>query len=1017
MHVARDPVLGISQQFDLRNARADAIGQRCSQGSESCGLQFTLGLGLFCGYGEGRSTGDILSSGPQPALLAATVQERCEPRTARDDERTRADRGADLVSGDTQRHEAHSPGRCTAQLSERHRQVSEGGDGIQVERHIVLGGRATEPARIVDGADLVVREQRRCEGRTGQCLSEGVDANVSLEIQRNGANLRTRRGERCHGVECGVMLAIRQHDRVAFLCALSPEAREREVDRLGSPRSEDDFDRLAVEHGGDALARLFQQAAHGLPRTVRRRGVPDDRLRLQPGVRRAGPERCRRRVVEVDGHPFDGTATPPTFMLSSMCPHAPATVPDDARREALCSLCSSAFDDLGVRIVDGVGTLRVWSSNATGLDLVLFDGADVDWAIAELRFEQVGEGVWEVRSPQLQVGSRYAIRVTGAQGGGNSFRPHTNLIDPYSRGLVRAGGQDDWRSVVVDDSFDWDGAQKPRTPFADTVIYEGHVKGMTKRHPGVPPALHGTYAGLAHPAMIEHFSSLGITAVELLPVHAFVSEPWLQQRGFQNYWGYNTLNFFTPHAAYATTEARRSGPDAVLREFKGMVKLLHEAGIEVILDVVYNHTSEGGPNGPRTSLRGIDNARYYRQLADGEYVDTTACGNTLNTSTDAAARLVLDSLRYWAEDLQVDGFRFDLATALGRDATHTFTASHPLLQAIRTDPVLAETKLIAEPWDVGTGGWQTGNFGQGWHEWNDRYRDRVRNFWLSDIDYARRASTAPVGIGGFATRLAGSSNTFSSERGPLASVNFVTAHDGFTLRDLVSYNVKHNEANGEENRDGAEMNRAFNHGAEGPTQDPVIEATRRKAMRNLMGTLLLSAGVPMITAGDETGRTQQGNNNAYCHDSPLTWLSWEHEEWQECLRAHVATLTRLRRENPALRPTRYARLGEETPGASEMSWFDQSGTTMSIEQWTDASHRTLQYLAVEDTGENPNRVLLIVHGVESAIDVTLPTTSDATRYVSLWSSADERPSAVESVHAPGDVIAVPGTSMRLFRVE
>ncbi|HAN26011.1 MAG TPA: glycogen debranching enzyme, partial [Microbacterium ginsengisoli] len=297
-----------------------------------------------------------------------------------------------------------------------------------------------------------------------------------------------------------------------------------------------------------------------------------------------------------------------------------------------------------------------------------------------------------------------------------------------------------------------------------TVLYEGHVKGLTKRHPDVPPALHGTYAGLAHPAMIEHFHALGITTIELLPIHAFQSEPRLLQLGLANYWGYNTVNFFTPHPRYATDAARRAGSTAVLAEVKGMVKLLHEAGLEVVLDVVYNHTAEEGIGGPRSSLRGLDNRNYYRQTDDGVYVDVTGCGNSLNTSTDAAARLVLDSLRYWADEVQIDGFRFDLATTLGRDAAHTYTPEHPLLRAIADDPLLQDAKLIAEPWDVGLGGWQTGNFGAGWHEWNDRYRDRVRNFWLSDVDYARRASTAPVGIGGFATRLAGSSNTFSEDR-------------------------------------------------------------------------------------------------------------------------------------------------------------------------------------------------------------------------------------------------------------
>ncbi|MCS3842692.1 glycogen debranching protein GlgX [Microbacterium sp. AK031] len=677
----------------------------------------------------------------------------------------------------------------------------------------------------------------------------------------------------------------------------------------------------------------------------------------------------------------------------------------------------AALDNLGVRLHDGVATLRVWSRNASSIELVTFDETDLDWVTDEVDLERGSDDVWEVTTDLLPPGTRYAIRVGGPHGPGNTFNPETLLLDPYAKGLAQGDGYEEWRSVVIVDGFDWGDSRKPGIPLDRTVIYEAHLKGMTKRHPDVPPALHGTYAGLAHPTMIEYFHSLGVTSIELLPVHAFVPEPRLLERGLTNYWGYNTLNFFTPHAAYATEDARKEGPEAVLAEFKGMVKLLHEAGLEVILDVVYNHTSEEGIGGPRSSLRGIDNAHYYRQQPDGVYVDTTGCGNTLNTATDAGARLALDSLRYWAQEMQIDGFRFDLAAALGRDENHEFTPEHPLLTAIRDDPALQNVKLIAEPWDVGLGGWQTGNFTAGWQEWNDRYRDRVRNFWLSDIDYARRAS-APVGIGGFATRLAGSSNTFSEDRGPLASVNFITAHDGFTLRDLVSYDVKHNEANGEDNRDGADMNRAFNHGVEGPTNDPVIRAARRKAMRNLLGTLLLSAGIPMLTAGDEHGRTQRGNNNAYAHDSDLTWLSWEHEDWQNDLRAHVSTLTRLRRENPALRPSRYARLGEHTPNASVMDWYNQDGETMEQAQWTDPGNRTLQYAAASTpVDEQANRILLVVHGTEAPIDITLPMVEDATRFVSLWSSADEHPDVPSETFSPGDVLATAGTSMRLFRVE
>ncbi|KTS65140.1 glycosyl hydrolase [Microbacterium testaceum] len=680
-------------------------------------------------------------------------------------------------------------------------------------------------------------------------------------------------------------------------------------------------------------------------------------------------------------------------------------------------LLDDALDDLGVTLGPDGGTLRVWSAHADAMQLLVFDDVDLDWATETLTMAPTGGGVFDVTTPLLRPGARYAIRVGGPHGPGNTFNPQTLLIEPYSRGLV-SGSFGDWRSVVIDGAFDWGASAKPRVPMDRTVIYEGHVKGLTKRHPFIPPALHGTYAGLAHPAMIEHFHSLGITSVELLPVHAFATEPRLLQLGLTNYWGYNSLNFFTPHAAYATAASRAEGPEAVLREFKGMVKLLHEAGLEVILDVVYNHTAEESIGGPRTSLRGIDNRSYYRQTDEGVYIDETGCGNAVNTSTDAAARLVLDSLRYWTNEVQIDGFRFDLAVTLGRDANHSFTPDHPLLQAIRDDEHLAGTKLIAEPWDVGMGGWQTGAFGEGWHEWNDRYRDRVRNFWLSDIDYARRADTAPVGIGGFATRLAGSSNTFSEDRGPLASINFVTAHDGFTLRDLVSYDVKHNLGNGEQNRDGADTNRSFNHGAEGRTDDEQVLATRRKAMRNLMGTLLLSAGVPMITAGDEMGRTQRGNNNAYCHDSTLTWLSWDLAPWQRDLFAHTQRLLQLRRENPALRPKRFARAGESIPSASVMEWFDERGETMSGERWTDPSHRTLQYLATSTPEEEQlNRILLVVHGNERAIDVTLPTLEPGVSFVSLWSSEEEAPTEHGERFAAGDVLAVAGTSMRLFRVE
>ncbi len=692
-------------------------------------------------------------------------------------------------------------------------------------------------------------------------------------------------------------------------------------------------------------------------------------------------------------------------------------MPDASAQTPAAALGSASWDRLGVTVHDGGGALRVWSQHADAMELVLFDTTDIDWIVDTVDLVPVGDGVWEGSHPELRPGRHYAVRASGPHGPGSMFNPRTLLLDPYARGLVGAEAEN-WRASVVDAAFDWGGVTKPATPLDRTVIYEAHLRGLTKRHPGVPPALHGTYAGLGHPAMIEHLLGLGVTAVELLPIHAFTTEPRLRALGLTNHWGYNSVGFFAPHSLYATAASRVAGPTAVLNEVKQMVKALHEAGLEVILDVVYNHTAELEIGGPRTSLRGLDNRAYYRQDAAGAYIDETGCGNAVNTATPAVARMVLDSLRYWAGEVQIDGFRFDLAVTLGRDRDHAFTPDHPLLRAITADPALAGVKKIAEPWDVGLGGWQTGAFPTGWVEWNDRYRDRVRNFWLSDVDYARRAGVSPMGVGGFATRLAGSANMFSRERGPLAGVNFVTAHDGFTLHDLVSYDVKHNDANGEHNRDGADTNRSFNHGPEGATDDPLVLAARRKAMRNLIGTLLLSAGVPMITAGDEFGRTQYGNNNAYCHDSTLTWLDWDHADWQRDLAAHVRHLTRLRRENPALRPRRFDHAVVDVPDASVIDWYDEHGQTMSIERWTDPSHRTLQFDARSTPdGEPANRVLLIVHGNERPLEVTLPRVEGIERFVPLWSSFDETPGPEGPAAGPGSVVPMPGTGLRLFRAE
>jgi glycogen operon protein len=672
--------------------------------------------------------------------------------------------------------------------------------------------------------------------------------------------------------------------------------------------------------------------------------------------------------------------------------------------------------NLGVRQGSRGGELRVWSQNATGMDLVIFDSKDASWITAVRPMTRNDAGVWSVTTSRLAAGARYAIRASGPTGATHDFDPTRNLIDPYARGLARTSAGE-WRSYVQDDAFDWGDSKKPRIGKDHTVVYEAHVKGLTRANPSVPEELRGTYAALAHESTIGYLKDLGVTTVELLPVHQFATEQRLIKQGLANYWGYNTLNFFTPHASYASRAAQFGGTGAVLREFKGMVKLLHEAGLEVILDVVYNHTSEEGPGGPTTSLRGLDNASYYRQMADGDYIDVTGCGNTVDFALPAAQRLVLDSLRYWSDDVQVDGFRFDLAATLGRDANADFDPNHPLLEAIVNDPRLVGAKMIAEPWDVGMGGWQVGKFPAGFSEWNDGYRDRARDFWLTDIAAARHTGVAAQGIGGFARRLAGSSHVFSEARGPMASVNFITAHDGFTMADLTAYNQKHNLGNGENNRDGTDNNHSFNHGVEGPTRDETVLASRCKAMRNLMGTLLLSAGIPMITAGDEFGRSQRGNNNAYCQDSELTWLGWgTREQWQDELLAVTKTLLRLRRENPALRPVRYGRFGETVPSASQMDWYNTDGLSMRDKDWNSPTARTLQYLAASTPEfEEFNRILLVVHGLEQDITITLPEHSGVAGYTLLWDSArdDLRGAALE--HQAGDDVLVAGASMQLYR--
>ena len=504
--------------------------------------------------------------------------------------------------------------------------------------------------------------------------------------------------------------------------------------------------------------------------------------------------------------------------------------------------------------------------------------------------------------------------------------------------------------------------------------------------------------------------------MELLPIQAFISEPRLVNLCLINYWGYNTINFFTPHMRYASEAKRAQGPEAMLLELKGAIRELHRAGIEVILDVVYNHTAEGGHKGLTYSYRGLDNSSYYRQDDQGNYQDTTGCGNSLNFGQPMVQRLMLDSLRYWVEELKIDGFRFDLAATLARDESNHFNPRHEVLTAMQEDPVISSAKLIVEPWDVGMGGWQTGNFPPGFPEWNDRFRDSVRKFWLQDVASYRSSGNHHNGVQEMASRISGSQDVVS-EGSPLGTINFITAHDGFTLWDLVSYNVKQNSANGEGNRDGGNNNLSFNHGHEGETSNSSVNFARRKAARNLIGTLLLSACVPMITAGDERLKTQSGNNNAYCQDNVITWQNWDPNGHRISFQKTVSHLIALRKQLPALRPRSFTKLDEPTPEHDQMLWFSGRGDEMSIEDWHNPERRTIQRLTYHLTSDGSKQgVLLVVNGTEAIKNVSLPKPEGAKGFELLWDSALELPPERELVLTPGAKLRMVETSIQLFRV-
>jgi isoamylase len=682
---------------------------------------------------------------------------------------------------------------------------------------------------------------------------------------------------------------------------------------------------------------------------------------------------------------------------------------------------------------DGEGTsFALFSASAEAVDLCLFDEQGRE---TRLPLEDRTGHVWHGYLRGVGPGAEYGYRVDGPYDppAGQRHNPSKLLVDPYARAITGGyrlheavfgsrpdGGQDHRdsapyvpRSVVVHDGFPWGDDRRPDTPWSDTVVYEMHVKGFTARHPGVPERLRGTYAGLAHPAAVEHLVGLGVTAVELLPVHHFVSEPHLLRRGLTNYWGYNSLGYFAPHAGYSSSGVHGEQ----VREFKAMVRALHEAGIEVLLDVVYNHTAEGDETGPTLSMRGIDNESYYRLLAEDKsrYRDYTGCGNTLDVRSSHVLQLIMDSLRYWVSEMHVDGFRFDLASALAR-SMHDVDKLSSFLQVVQQDPVVSSVKLVAEPWDVGEGGYQVGEFPPLWSEWNDRYRDTVRDAWRGQAS----------GVRELAYRLSGSSDLYNVDgRSPQASVNFVTAHDGFSLRDLTTYETKRNQANGEDDRDGESHNRSWNCGVEGESDDPAVNALRRRQQRNLLTTLLLSSGVPMLTMGDEVRRTQAGNNNAYCQDGELTWQPWELDADAQDLCALTAQLVALRRRHPVLRQRTFFLGRTAESGVKDLAWFGADGEELSDAQWFDPAQRTLaMYLdgdGIRMRGARGERVrddtlLLVLHTAADDAAVVLPGAPWASSYDVLLDTATERPVPGRSV-AAGGTLPMTGRSVVLLRAE
>jgi isoamylase len=687
---------------------------------------------------------------------------------------------------------------------------------------------------------------------------------------------------------------------------------------------------------------------------------------------------------------------------------------------------------------DGKGTnFALFSEHATSVDLCLFaaGGSEERVPLAQ------GNGfVWHGYLPGFGPGQRYGYRVDGpfAPDQGHRFNASKLLIDPYARAL---DGEVDWnapvfgypvdaaekdtakderddaagipKGVVIDSAFDWGEDALLRIPLHRSVIYELHVKGFTARRPDIAPEDRGTYAALSSDVAIDYLTQLGVTAVELMPVHAALDDKALLDRGLRNYWGYNTLNFFAPEANYS----KAKDPGCQVAEFKGMVKALHAAGIEVILDVVYNHTAEGNHLGPTLSFRGIDNATYYRLIQDDKryYMDYTGTGNTFDASSPQALQLIMDSLRYWVDEMHVDGFRFDLAAALAREL-HDVDRLSSFFDVIHQDPVVSRVKLIAEPWDVGDGGYQVGRFPALWSEWNGKYRDSVRNFWKGGDEH----------VSELAYRLTGSSDLYQDDgRRPSASVNFIVAHDGFTLQDLVSYNQKHNEANGEANRDGSDDNHSWNHGVEGPTDDPAIVAAREQTKRNLHFTLFLSQGVPMLCGGDELSRTQLGNNNAYCQDNELSWTDWSLNDRKRAFLEFTKGLIALRKKHPSFRRPGFFQ-GRKIRGSDveDIAWFDTDGNPMTDEDWDLKSVRAIAIRlggsALEEIDKQGNRVwdddfLILLNGAPGAVEFTIPDSPGPDTWeITVDTTKSDVPVNDGSV-TTGEIMTLAGRSAMMLR--